>query len=170
MERRDGMVVFAKMGTMPQRGFTIIELMFVVIILAVLAGLAAPSFSELARTQRVRATAVDLYSDITLARSEAIKRGAQMFVVPKDTATPKDWARGWDIRLTGVTGVIIKTQDPMEGGITASGPASIIFGQAGRPMATANIEIKHADLDSSKWRCLAVDLGGRPVSKVGGCS
>ena len=161
------MVVFAKMGTMPQRGFTIIELIFVVSILAILAGLAAPSFSELARTQRVRAAAVDLYSDITLARSEAIKRGAPIFVVPKDTA---DWARGWDVHFTSATGPIIKAQDPMGGGITASGPANIVFGQAGRPTATANIEIKHADLDSSKWRCLAVDLGGRPVSKVGGCS
>jgi type IV fimbrial biogenesis protein FimT len=170
VERRDGMVAFAKVGTMPQRGFTIIELMFVVIILAILVGLAAPSFSELARTQRVRAAAVDLYSDITFARSEAIKRGAPIFVAPKDSATPKDWALGWDVRLTSLTGTIIKTQDPLGGGITASGPGSIVFGQAGRPTATANIEIKHADLDSSKWRCLAVDLGGRPASKVGGCS
>jgi type IV fimbrial biogenesis protein FimT len=164
------MVVLTAKRRAGQRGFTLVELMFVVLILAVLVGLAAPSFAELIRMQRIRAVAVDLYGDITLARSEAIKRGAQLSIVPKDTATSKDWAKGWDVVLTAATGTIIKTQNPIAGGVVASGPDSIVFGAAGRPTATANIEIKHTDLTADKRRCLALDLGGRPVSKVGGCS
>lgn len=164
------MVVIIQIGKSKQRGFSLIELMTVVVIIAILAGFAAPSFSEMIKTQRVRAAAVDLYADLTLARSEAIKRGVQVSVVPTDTATPKDWAKGWNIVLTSSPTTIVRAQDFVEGEVSALGPANIVFGSAGRPGAIASIEIKHVDIASSKWRCVTIDLAGRPVSKAGGCS
>ena len=55
-------------------GFTLIELMVVLGIVAVLAGLAAPSFAAMTLRSRLSAQANEAVSAALLARSEAIKR------------------------------------------------------------------------------------------------
>jgi type IV fimbrial biogenesis protein FimT len=47
-------------------GFTLIELMVTVSMVAILAALATPSFRELIEAQRLRDTAFSLVSDLTL--------------------------------------------------------------------------------------------------------
>ena len=68
-------------------GFTAIELMVVVSIVAILAALAAPSFSPLIENWRVRESAEQLQSTLYYARSEAIKRGGQVLIqkIPNNT-------------------------------------------------------------------------------------
>ena len=55
-------------------GFTIIELMIVVAIAAILAVVAAPSFSEFLSKRRVDGAMSELVTDIYYARSEAVSR------------------------------------------------------------------------------------------------
>ena len=84
-------------------GFSAIELMVVVSIVAVLASLAAPSFTPLIESWRVRQATEQLTSSLYLARSEAIKRGGQVVIqkIPNNTngcnsATGnRDWDCGW---------------------------------------------------------------------------
>ena len=52
-------------------GFTLIELMVVMAVVAVVLVLAAPSFSRLMETQRVRGTSDQFLTDVQFARSEA---------------------------------------------------------------------------------------------------
>ncbi|WP_082486072.1 MULTISPECIES: GspH/FimT family pseudopilin [unclassified Acidovorax] len=86
-----------------QGGFTAVELMVVVSILAVLAGLAAPSLTLLTESWRVRAAQEALSSTLLLARSEAIKRGGRVTVqkIPNNTGgcttarSNRDWDCGW---------------------------------------------------------------------------
>ncbi|RMA61262.1 type IV fimbrial biogenesis protein FimT [Acidovorax sp. 100] len=78
-----------------QQGFTAIELMVVVAILAVLAALAGPSFTLLIERWRVRDAAEALTSSLYLARSEAIKRGGGVTV----DATG-GWNTGWKLTYT----------------------------------------------------------------------
>lgn len=58
----------------PAPGFTVIELMVVVAVMAVVLGLAAPSLYAFLLRQRVKAVNAELVTDIQFARSEAIAR------------------------------------------------------------------------------------------------
>jgi type IV fimbrial biogenesis protein FimT len=64
-----------------QIGFSLVEALLVVLIVAVLAGLAVPGFADMAARQRLRGAADNLRGDLQFARSEAIKRRAYVFVV-----------------------------------------------------------------------------------------
>lgn len=88
-------------------GFTAIELMIALGIMAVLAGLATPSFTLMIESWRVREATESLRSSLLMARSEAIKRGGQVAIqkLPNNTngcttATGnRDWDCGWIICL-----------------------------------------------------------------------
>lgn len=56
------------------RGFSLLELMVVVTLVAILALLAAPSMAEWTRNQRIRGGAENLIQGLQLAREEAIRR------------------------------------------------------------------------------------------------
>ena len=58
-------------NTRTARGFTMIELIVVVSIIAILGSIAAPSFIATLATQRLRNASFDLVSDLLLARGEA---------------------------------------------------------------------------------------------------
>lgn len=85
------------------RGFTAIELMVVVAIMAVLAALAAPSFTPLIERWRVRQTTESITSTLYYARSEAIKRGGNVVITKRPNNTDgctiapnnEDWGCGW---------------------------------------------------------------------------
>lgn len=105
-------------------GFTIIELMVVVAIVAILATLAGPSFRDLIDGFRVRAATEELTNTIYYARSEAIKRGGFVSVRKNcGTGTFQEWQCGWmvftDANDDGVlngTDAILQTY-PIQAGV-----------------------------------------------------
>jgi type IV fimbrial biogenesis protein FimT len=94
-----------RLTSLPQatHGFTVIELMVVVAIMAVLLALAAPSFTPLIERWRVQQTIKGLESTLYYARSEAIKRGGNVSIRKHPTgtngcqlaATNASWDCGW---------------------------------------------------------------------------
>lgn len=84
-------------------GFTAIELMVTIAILAVLTALAAPSFSPLLDKWRVRSAAETLQNTLYFARSEAIKRGGGVAMAKlantaggcQNAGTTQEWGCGW---------------------------------------------------------------------------
>ncbi|MGE5652450.1 MAG: GspH/FimT family pseudopilin [Bacillota bacterium] len=74
-------------------GFSLPELLIVVAIVGIFASLGAPSFRDMIERQRIATTVNDFFAAIYLARSEAIRLGARVDLVPKDAAG--DWSKGW---------------------------------------------------------------------------
>lgn len=57
-----------------QCGFTLLELMFTITVLAVIVGIGVPNLRDFVRNSRMSSAANDIITDFNLARSEAVKR------------------------------------------------------------------------------------------------
>ena len=150
-----------------QRGFNIVELMIVLGIVGLLTAIAAPNMADMVRVQRVRTAAFDIVAGLTLARSEALKRNVSVTMTP----AAGGWGNGWISKDTNNN--VVQQQGPFScGSCTFTGPGSVTYTSAGRlPVGTAAPEfaITSTNIDSSKFRCIDVDLSGRPVTKTGVC-
>lgn len=82
------------------RGFTLIELMVTLAVVAILAMIAVPSFRDTIRRNRVSAASNALLADIGYARAEAIDRGQTVTLCPSAsvgscTSGGTAWQSGW---------------------------------------------------------------------------
>ncbi|MES2979934.1 MAG: GspH/FimT family pseudopilin [Pseudomonadota bacterium] len=145
-----------------QRGFTLTELIVTMSLVAVLAAMAAPSFSQMLANQRVRAAAYNIVSDMVLARSEAVKRGESIVMTPSGSG----WTGGWSVTVVS-SSEVLGGQPKMGSGVTLttvpSTLASVTFDLNGRvPVGTA-IRFGLSDGGTS-MRCITLDPSGRPKS------
>lgn len=145
------------------RGFSLVELMLTVVILAILGALALPSFATIIEGQRARSAATDIYVALTRARSEAIKRNTSVTLAPKAGG----WSNGWQV-ADPATGAAIEDHDALRN-LTASGPDSVVFRSSGRVSGTTAPAFQISGTYEASKRCVAVDLSGRPAIKVGSC-
>lgn len=80
-------------------GFTLVELMVTVAIIAIAAGIAAPNLASLIANYRLTTSANTTLAAITMARAEAFKRGKRIIVCTSSNASSCDnsatWASGW---------------------------------------------------------------------------
>jgi len=81
-------------------GFTLIELMVTLVVLAVVLSIAIPSFANLVQSNRLVTTTNQLVVGFEVARSEAVKRGLQVAVCARQAGTQdcsqgNTWSEGW---------------------------------------------------------------------------
>jgi type IV fimbrial biogenesis protein FimT len=79
-----------------QRGFTLIELMTAVTVLALLLSAAVPAFDAFTVNTRTRAAADQAYRDLFAARYEALRSGTRADV----EAVSGEWEQGWHVTRT----------------------------------------------------------------------
>ena len=74
-------------------GFTLVELLVTLAVLAILVTTAVPAFTDLLDSQRLRATAHRIAADLRYARAEAVKRHADI-PIGVSFAPGRDWCYG----------------------------------------------------------------------------
>jgi len=110
------------MGRAANRGFTLVELMIVLVVAAILLMVTVPSFVNMFTRMRVEGTGNELSADLQYARTEALRRRAAVSLTTSGTGylitTPDPAGGGTPLQLKGVvfaTGVSIA-----EGTVTVS--------------------------------------------------
>ncbi|MGN6519288.1 MAG: GspH/FimT family pseudopilin [Dokdonella sp.] len=110
--------VSAKGSRRPAAGFTLLELVIAVAIVAILIGLALPDFREFSMRMTVTDNTNALVGALNSARSEAVKRGRQVALI----ANGGNWNNGWQIvagKATATGSVDAPEQQPSEAACAA---------------------------------------------------
>jgi prepilin-type N-terminal cleavage/methylation domain-containing protein len=118
------------------RGFSLLELMIVIIIASILAAFALPSFRTYFIRSNLAASANNLLVAMNTARTEAIKRNAYVRVDPSKCGSTTSWAYGafvWVPKATDTADAIPTGSDTriVSGSVTADGSACQSAGNVG---------------------------------------
>jgi len=151
-----------------QSGFTILELMAVVAVLAVIIGFGVPSMRQFIANQQVRNASYDLFTSFNMARSEATKRARDVTVIATNAA---NWGAGWKVMTgtPGTPGTDLYARDPLPTDIAvaeAGGLGSVTFKANGRltPGQAPTFTFRSASFSNVTERCLNVDASGKAIS------
>ncbi len=165
-------------------GFTLIELMVAVAVVAILSAVAAPSFSAMMVRAGIRSASSDLGADLNVARAEAIRVGGRVSICPRTSPTAttcgSDWSQGWLVfREAGTTGIgtfggsdrLLREHGAIHADLTlvrTVGDGAITFTPSGalQPdggLMTARLELR---APGQKGRDLEVSVIGRLTTTV----
>ncbi|MEP4145678.1 MAG: GspH/FimT family pseudopilin [Halioglobus sp.] len=140
------------------QGFTLVELMIVVFIVAVLLGIGVPSFRSFLVDQRYRSTSADLRIALMTARSEAVKRNVAIQVTP---TSDDDWTTGWQIVDPGDPSIIILNHVlPGAGNLTITADNTARFLPSGRVADAVRFNLSVGSGSATKSGCLRLEVGG----------
>jgi type IV fimbrial biogenesis protein FimT len=120
-----------------QRGFTIIEVLVTLGVIAILSVLAVPSFQHWIANTQIRNAAEGILNGMQSARAEAVRRNIGVQLVLNSGS-------GWTINSLDNIGVAITTRDAGEGStnssvtVTPAGADRITFGGMGWVVANNN--------------------------------
>ena len=139
------------------RGFTVIELMIAILVLGVLVTIAAPSFAEILKQNRLAAQTNSIVASLNYARGETINQGTDVFITPNTAGT--NWSGGWVVRSGTIGGPILRTFDGFENSTLTASSATINYQADGSIAGGAVI-----NLTVTPSKCSTGDNDQRQVS------
>jgi type IV fimbrial biogenesis protein FimT len=148
-----------------QQGLTLIELMVTLAVAIILITVGMPMFTGVVANNRATTQTNALVSAVKLARSEAVKRGANVSIA----ATSSDWANGWTVFVDANSdgnvdvGEGLRSWDELTGADVGgvAGTAVVIFGRNGASNANYNFDLTRSDGSGPLSRCITISLSGQ---------
>ena len=170
-------------------GFTLVETLAVVALLAVIAVMTAPSFAAWHARDQVDARAKALASTLAYARSEALRRGARVTVCRIDAARRclaagqpcttgvADWSCGWAVMAERGGTLSLLRAHPLLAAVSISGTqTNLTFTPpAGQLIGTFRSfdiapRVQSSTTRGDGWRrCIRIAAGGRARLVHGAC-
>ena len=154
------------MNTSRDRGFTLVELLVGISVLALLLAIGAPSFATWMQSSQIRSQAESILNGLQLAQADAVKRNApvrfELMSTLDNSCAPLTTGRNWIVSMDGATGAcastnmadaaapapprVIQRRAGIEGSrnaAVAASQSSIVFTGLGRvnPVPAGNITI-----------------------------
>ena len=157
--------VTASPGQRNIRGFTMVELIITLVVVAVLATLALPSMGNLMVRHRVQDAGSDIFAALIKTRSEALKRNANISLAPVSGSA---WISGWRIPDPVTSGSYLDEHQPLKQvTIATTGPNPIIYQSTGRISGGVGptFIITGSNGGYTYRSCVTVDPSGRPYTK-----
>lgn len=154
-------------------GFTVIELMFVVALIAVLLGVGAPALQTMVTNNRISTAAGDLMADLTFARATAISRTQRVGVCASSdqaTCSGSSWTQGWIVYMDANSNsdfdageTIVRVREQLAGVLTVTPTPStlgIVFRPSGPADASRTFQICKSGFIG---RNITINATGRPL-------
>lgn len=155
--------------SMSQKGFTLIELMVTLAVMAILLGIAAPSFSQMLRDNRAASELNVFVSMFNFARSEAASRGLRVRV-QGPLAADDSWQV---VRVT--TGEVMRVFPALSTfAVAPDGEKNMVFDAQGRLEGNAavvfSVQAKSDEVSCEKYnREVTVNLAGTVTLRQEDC-
>lgn len=161
-------------------GFSIIEAMATLAVLAILLGMAIPSFREFIINYRTSTQTNNLLADLAFARTEAVKFARPMQVIADAGGWGAGWIVGADINndgsVSGPDEVFRQQGAAAEGtimkGQNAGGTAitTVVFAPTGEkttPATNVEFAVCRPDRNAAKSRAVRITAVGRAQAQQG---
>ena len=112
-----------------QSGFTLVELMVVIAVLAILATIAIPSFQGIVAENRATSAANEFLATLQLARSAALAQSRPVTVRPIDD--DEGWDLGWVVETVEEPVVVLRESPALRPSVSLHGAADVEFSSTG---------------------------------------
>jgi type IV fimbrial biogenesis protein FimT len=153
-----------------QSGMSLIELMVALVIVAILFGLAMPTFRTWIQNTQVRTATESIQNGLQLARTEAVRLNA-------DVLFAMGTGSSWTVQVAG--GTVVQQRLSSEGSVNAAvapspaGATTVTFSGLGRVKANADataslaqVSVTSTKLTAGETRQLNVTVGSGGVIKM----
>lgn len=163
------------------RGFSVIELMVTMALLAILAAIAAPAYTDSIRRYKVNAVRDDLLSSMQLARTEAVRRGLPVLLTKTTGCTgastdANTWNCGWEMVVDANSngskdsGELVLQTSEVPTSFSVAHPslgATLQFNIWGNVSATQTFYVRDPSAAAAKSATVCMGIGGKIRKSAG---